>query len=612
MTTVYINGAAIRLTSSMALGKGGEADVYKYKGQALKLYKAPNHPDFVHTPFERDAATRRLQLAQTKLPAFPTGLPSQIIGPDELVMDKNGKIVGFTMPLIDGTVPLKRYGERSWRDSQAFDHQAVLQIFTDLHSTLSAVHNHGMVIGDFNDLNVLIKDDQAFLIDADSMQYGQYPCTVFTTRFADPLILTEDQGQLTMARSFSTTTDWYAYAVMLMQSLVYVDPYGGVFRPADKKHQLAASLRPLHRITVFHPEVRYPKPALPLNVLPLALSEYFHEVFVNDLREEFPTDLLDSSLWTQRTLALSAIRTPQTVSGDVVVTVLFDASDHRILAVGYFKQGMVWLTHDGSCYQRESDRFRLDGPLDGSVRFQLAGNTTLMAKHGRLIIFNPDGTKEIKSVDSVGQLPVIASNSQHVFWVKDGLLMRRGRFGDSAVGQVLRDQTVIWAGETFGFGYYRAGELEQAFLFDTNGRGINDNFSLSPIPGNLIDMTATFSDSLVWFFAAFMHGGQEYRKISVIDHHGNVLVDETQDYAADGWHANIRGFAAAGSLLFAATDEGLVRIEIVAGKLKVTQRYPDTEPYLDHTSRLFTHAKGIFAVTHGQIIDLALKPKGTP
>ena len=37
--------------------------------------------------------------------------------------------------------------------------------------------------------------------------------------------------------------------------------------------------RPLHRITIFHPEVKYPKHAVPYGVLPDDILQYFHLVF---------------------------------------------------------------------------------------------------------------------------------------------------------------------------------------------------------------------------------------------------------------------------------------------------------------------------------------------
>ena len=78
-----------------------------------------------------------------------------------------------------------------------------------------------------------------------------------------------------------------------MQSLLFVAPYGGVYRPEDVSRRIPHGARPLHRITVFHSEVRYPKPATRYEVLPDDLLQYLHRVFEKDERGPFPAGLLD-------------------------------------------------------------------------------------------------------------------------------------------------------------------------------------------------------------------------------------------------------------------------------------------------------------------------------
>ncbi|BDM80021.1 hypothetical protein [Acaryochloris marina] len=44
---VYINQKRVRLRPQQAIGKGGEADVYRLnRTTAVKLFKPPSHPDF--------------------------------------------------------------------------------------------------------------------------------------------------------------------------------------------------------------------------------------------------------------------------------------------------------------------------------------------------------------------------------------------------------------------------------------------------------------------------------------------------------------------------------------------------------------------------------------
>jgi H/ACA ribonucleoprotein complex subunit 3 len=173
----------------MAIGKGGEADIYDLKnGKVLKLFKTADHPDYQLLPQEQQAAQARIAIHQQKLPAFPTNLPARVIKPETLATDKQGMILGYTMPFLQNTVPLLKYSDRNYRNTNAISSQFVTSLFRDLHETVLKIHQVNVTIGDFNDLNVLILKDEAYLIDADSFQYGQYSCQVFTQRFVDPLL----------------------------------------------------------------------------------------------------------------------------------------------------------------------------------------------------------------------------------------------------------------------------------------------------------------------------------------------------------------------------------------------------------------------------------------
>ncbi|NET10604.1 MAG: hypothetical protein F6K16_39110, partial [Symploca sp. SIO2B6] len=288
---IYVNTKKVRLTARNAIGKGGEADVFKLgKDKAIKVFKPPDHPDFAGMPDAQQAARDRLDQHQHKLRQFPQGLPERVISPMALAMDQKGqRILGYTMPLLNDTEVLLRYGDRTFR--QAIEAQTVVQIFLDLHQTITQLHRANVVIGDFNDLNVLVKGTSAYIIDADSFQFGAFTCPMFTARFVDPLLCDPTANQPILQQPHTPTSDWYAFAVMLMQCLLFVDPYGGIYKPKDKSQRIPQSARSLKRITVFHPEVRYPKPALPWDRLPDDLLHHFHQIFEQDWRGGFPRSL---------------------------------------------------------------------------------------------------------------------------------------------------------------------------------------------------------------------------------------------------------------------------------------------------------------------------------
>jgi hypothetical protein len=364
----FVGGRRVRLDPARAIGKGGEADVYDIGGGvALKVYKAPDHPDLAGLPDEQRAARERLASRPAKLREFPRTLPPRVVAPLELASDRHARTVGYTMRLVPGAEPLLRWGEPSFR--RAVPHAAVAPLFLDLHATVAHLHEAGVVIGDFNDLNVLVAAGAAHLIDADSFQFGAHLCDVFTERFVDPLRCAPDA--LRLARPHTADSDWYAFATMLFQSLLLVHPYGGV-APG-----MTPSARALKRMTVFHADVRYPKPAISWRVLPDELLQYFHRTFERDARGMFPRSLLEPMRWTTcaacgsdhaRTLCPSCVQATPAAIRDVV-TVRGSVTATRLRAIDRPPRPRVW-ERDGVLWRDgELGPERIGDVLAGQARF---------------------------------------------------------------------------------------------------------------------------------------------------------------------------------------------------------------------------------------------------
>lgn len=210
-------------------------------------------------------------------------------------------------------------------------------------------------------------------------------------------------------------------------------------------------------------------------------------------------------------------------------------------------------------------------------------------------------------VDTFAQIPVFDANRDSRFWVTNGRLHRDGAAGPEVMGQVLQDQTMFWVGEKLGFGFYRAGKLNVAFTFHTTDHGINDSIKLPPIKGQQFDSTCYFAADRIWFACSFQEAGVMQNRMVALRPNGTVegIAETTAD---DGtWLGNLRGKAAAGSYLFAATDDGIVRLEVDYGKIVVTKEFPDTEPFIDAGCHLFPGAQGLYVVSPREIKLLQLR-----
>lgn len=608
----YLDMRRIRLDPAKSIGKGGEADIFDIGNDtAVKIFKQPDHPDLAGLAAEQQAARDRIRMHQSKLPALMQlagKLPPRVVLPQELARGgPHGAFIGYAMPFVRNAEVLYRYGDRTFREA-GVPNERVGRVFLDLHGTVRGVHPAGCVIGDFNDLNVLVRGEEAYVIDADSFQFGSYPARMFTARFADPLKLDPDASDITLARPYDEQSDWYAFAVMLMQSFLFVGPYGGVYRPRDPARRVPHDLRPLRRITVFHPEVIYPKPAVHFRVLPDDLLQYFHRVFERDERGIFPRSLLESLAWRRCACGTIHARSvcpvcnvPGLVRETVRVRGAVSASEilktSGVILHATHQQGSIrFLYHEDGRFKREDGRMVMTGELDPLMRFGISGERTLVGRGGRVATIAADSPPAYLAVDTFGNMPLFDATGERRFWINAGRLMADAPLGPEEIGTVLEDQTMFWTGERFGFGFYRAANLSVAFVFESHRHGINDSVRLPGFTGTLMDSTAVFADERVWFLAALEERGRVVHRCFVIKRDG-TLEATAEGAPGDGsWLGGIRGKAAAGKALFAPTDEGIVRVEVDAGAIAVTRAFPDTEPFVDAGTRLFLDRRGIYAV----------------
>ena len=170
------------------------------------------------------------------------------------------------MKRVDGAEPLLRYADPVYRRMSAPDalNAHVIGLFRDPPSHRFGPSRRKRRRGDFNDLNVLVNRTQATL----NHRRRQLPNlvslrAVFTERFVDPL-LSDPSSTAPRLSNHTPSADWYAFNLLLFQSLLFVGPHGRRIPASRSTKRVPHGQRPLHRITVFHPEVLYPKPARPI------------------------------------------------------------------------------------------------------------------------------------------------------------------------------------------------------------------------------------------------------------------------------------------------------------------------------------------------------------
>lgn len=619
---VIINNKQINVDPTKSIGKGGEADIFNLgSGTALKLFKQIDHPDVKGNSYEEKVALKRLLEHQTKLPSFPSGLPNNVITPRDLAYDKLGKkIVGYTMNLVDNASVLYSFSQRKFR--QGISNNEVTKIFLNLFSTVNSIHDRGVVVGDFNDLNVLIKGQIPYIIDADSFQFANFAARTYTQDFTDPLNANSKSNSIELITPYNKYSDWYSFAVLLFQSYLFIKPYGGSYKPKDSSKRIIHTRRPLGRVTVFDDEVKYPlKQALHFSHLSPDILDYFYKIFESDLRESFNKKFLENIVWKECSkcgleyathkcpscegISYGVVVETTVIKGNLTVTNIFKTKGYIVYSK--VENGKLkYIYHNNGSYYRENNEKIIDGSIDNQIRFRINGKNTLLSKNGMLVTIKNSEIVDKVSVGTCGILPVFDSNSVNKFWINGENLYKQGILGPEVIGKILMGQSVFWVGEKVGFGFYRAGNINVGFIFDTSKHAILDSINFPIIPGKLLDVTCYISDKLVWFFVSFVINGNKTNRCLVYDTLGNLVSQDEEMSSVGTWLSSIRGKTVFNDFLLSSTDNGIVQLKVESGKICIKNSYPDTSDYVDDDTVIHLTNDGVYVVDNKEITLLKL------
>ena len=451
-SVVNINGKRIQLTPAQLIQTGGEGMVFRVGNTAVKIY---HHP----TPQRQAKLQHLLQMAPR--------LPDTVLAPHTAVTDDNHQIIGLQMPLLPpGSQPMKRLSNPAWRQKQAIRPGAIAALLARVHQTITRLHQQQIIIGDLNDANVFFQPGSLtpFFIDVDSYQIGRFPCPVALPAFLDPTLYhVQDFSQTTY---FTPLTDWYAFAVLLVKSLLCVHPYGGT-HPRCKTLVARAQAG----IAVWHTAVTYPTRAYPPEILSDELLHWLDGAFTRGQRRPFPHNLLTRYTKKLKTCPqcgqehpralcpvchrpLPAAPTPPqtavlyTAPPQSSIETVRVLPNGRIAAVTRIKDTYHWLQLGLGGIMAETPLFC------GSPGYRFA------IFNGRYLAVNPPGKPQLLILDTKSTPPqqvtlletaafresaVFAATSRRLYRIAGDWIMRgevrRGRYLEDAISTAHRAQT---------------------------------------------------------------------------------------------------------------------------------------------------------------------------
>ena len=550
--TITINRQSITLDPAQLIQSGGEGMVFGVGDTAVKLYHQPQPSHIAKLQHLLDSGLSRR-------------LPAAICAPASLVTDDHGQVMGFQMPRLPaGSFPIKKLASLNFRKQQGITATAVLALFQHLHATLTNLHQLGVIVGDLNDQNIFLTPAQPFAahwIDVDSYQIGRYPCPVAMEFFVDPHLY--GVGDFGQRPYFSPATDWYAFFVLLVRSLLGVHPYGGV----HKQHKTLAA-RAAAGISILHPDVVYPATAVPSTALPADLRQHLLDVFENGQRPPFPLSLLTD--YTQK-LATGPLTAParrptavtQTAEFSLLLTVPGFIESVRVEANGRLQA----IVRDGSAVRLI--RLGLGGILNETPLFsgQPGYNYGLFQE---VLAVNPPGSRQLLLLDISGSQPrkmqlletalfrdtaVFAASDRFLFRIAGNWIMRgaveRGLYVEEAIATAHHNQTRFGAapaGSTLA-GVHRIFAENRYFLIhhDANYDVALPDLRLGE---SLVETAVAFGNTAVAFWRKINHRGALRTDIHLVNHRGQILHQHTA--APDDFRPELYPFALAQPLPIAA------------------------------------------------------------
>ena len=549
--TVMLDGNPLQCNPADAIAEGGEAMIFDlHDGRMLKLWKTQAHTDFAHDPALQAQAALRIASYGAKLVALPANLATtapQLVVPLSLCRDQaSHAIVGFAMRRVAGTLLHSLSEPRSWQQA-GFNGGQRVAILRSLHAAVTAAHRAGFIIGDFNDLNVVVDGTTAQLIDVDSFGFSRWPATMFSERFVDPRLLARSAAGVALVGNHDQTSDWFAFCVMVVRVLLGTSPWGGVWAPTDPAARCTPSERLLRRISIFTTGVIYPRAAQRIGTLPNAVESHLRAVFAGTVAAGFPAPLLD--LLVYATCPVCGQHHARTVCscGAAVPARPVSVNTSAVQAT----------------------------PIDAASIFTLVEHvTTTPSRHG------------------------------HV-WLRDQAIWRQRGVREERIATLLANQSMVWANQTNGVGIYRAGGFTVGLLFRTNAGLAREITGLPPLHGQIIEAHAAIADTVAWVTVVTAHRGVIQTHLLVVhDRDGLLAYHDVSDAA---WAVGLAGSAAIAHNLYVPTDDGVVRIGLQGNQLTREREFPQTTAYVNAASRLTFDQRGLITISDQGAFALSLR-----
>ena len=241
---------------------------------------------------------------------FLSTLDKQLFVIPEELLYLNNKVCGFLMSYVGKDLfPISAIFSRNFCIRNNISEDLKIKICEKLIESVIYAHKSKIVIGDFNQYNVLVNNKAEIkLIDTDSYQSPEQKHSG---------ILLEDIRDYLYGGAVCETSDFFALSVLLFYTFTHTHPFKGIHKTYKK-----LSDRMIHKLPVFlkTPDIVVPKVYNPISDKKLLLQ--FEELYVQGRR--FLISLTGTG---QISPQVQPVKTTKIAKKDLIISPILENSD---------------------------------------------------------------------------------------------------------------------------------------------------------------------------------------------------------------------------------------------------------------------------------------------
>lgn len=303
---------------------------------------------------------------------------TNIIIPTESIFDEiSHQRIGFVMNYVNDTEYLCKLFVSSFKTDNNLTNQNIIDLVESMQKTLEEIHNHNVIVGDYNEMNFLV--DKGFKIpyhiDTDSYQTKSFKCNAIMESVRDPLL---------PFGTFNEMSDWFSWAIVSFQLYTGIHPFKGK-HPAYKGNELTKRMN--DGISVFDKDVSLPK-IVNFNSIPKNHLDWYKNVFVKNERTIPP---LPNGIVSQQ-----IIKTVIDNTGNIITDLVYEYSSN-ILDIVYKNSSFYVLTKEGFYH---NDKKIFNGTFkNGKIIFTVMGDILIVYRDDKNVFIRNETevlfTKEV-------------------------------------------------------------------------------------------------------------------------------------------------------------------------------------------------------------------------